>query len=89
LKSHVARLFLAGLFNLRGSDIQYNPVFFAYAIVPAQSDPVLYISESKLSEEAKFHLKEANVTVRPYESIVEDVKSNGKQIFGSPSSVRF
>lgn len=26
-------LFLPGLFNLRGADIEYNPVFFAYAIV--------------------------------------------------------
>ena len=25
--------FIAGLFNLRGSDIDYNPVFFAYAII--------------------------------------------------------
>lgn len=23
----------AGLFNLRGSDVEYNPVFFAYAII--------------------------------------------------------
>lgn len=24
---------LPGLFNLRGADIEYNPVFFAYSIV--------------------------------------------------------
>lgn len=26
-----------GLFNLRGSDIEYNPVFFAYAIIGISS----------------------------------------------------
>jgi Xaa-Pro aminopeptidase len=26
---------ISGLFNLRGSDIAFNPVFFAYAIVSA------------------------------------------------------
>ena len=25
--------FLTGLYNLRGSDVPYNPVFFAYAII--------------------------------------------------------
>lgn len=29
----VVFVFFVGLFNLRGSDIEYNPVFFAYAIV--------------------------------------------------------
>lgn len=29
----VCFLFLPGLFNLRGADIKYNPVFFAYTIV--------------------------------------------------------
>ena len=27
------RLNTAGLFNLRGADIVYNPVFFSYAVV--------------------------------------------------------
>jgi len=31
MQSHV--LLCPGLFNLRGSDIEYNPLFFAYAIV--------------------------------------------------------
>ncbi len=30
-------LLLSGLFNLRGSDIKYNPVFFSYAIVTLDS----------------------------------------------------
>lgn len=26
-------LFYVGLFNMRGSDIDYNPLFFSYAII--------------------------------------------------------
>ena len=35
---------IAWLFNLRGSDIAYNPVFFSYALVTADS-AILYIDE--------------------------------------------
>lgn len=35
-------LFVVGLFNLRGSDIVYNPVFFAYAIVTREDVWYIY-----------------------------------------------
>lgn len=40
-------LIFIGLFNLRGADIAYNPVFFAYAIVEKSSstNPKLYLRE--------------------------------------------
>src|SRR5579862_7189621 len=41
---------VAWLFNLRGSDIDYNPVFFAYALVTPESS-TLYINEKKLTKE--------------------------------------
>jgi Xaa-Pro aminopeptidase len=61
---------IAWLFNLRGSDIPYNPVFFAYAVV-TPSTVTLYIDDSKLPEDAKSHL--SGVTIRPYESIFSDI----------------
>lgn len=36
---------IAWLFNLRGSDIMYNPVFFSYAIVPAEGDAFLFLQD--------------------------------------------
>lgn len=29
----ISESFVAGLFNVRGGDIDYNPVFFGYAII--------------------------------------------------------
>ena len=63
---------VAWLYNLRGSDIPYNPVFFSYAIV-TPSSASLYIDSSKLDKEATAHLGDA-VQLRPYESIFDDLK---------------
>ena len=40
--------YFAGLFNLRGQDIAYNPVFFAYAVVEADRSkyPILFLREA-------------------------------------------
>ncbi|XP_046850039.1 xaa-Pro aminopeptidase 1-like isoform X2 [Xenia sp. Carnegie-2017] len=46
---------IAWLFNLRGSDIAYNPVFMAYAIVTSK-EAFLFIDDSKLSEDIYEHL---------------------------------
>ena len=47
-KTRNVTLIFIGLFNLRGSDIAYNPVFFAYAIVETEPNtkPRLYLREA-------------------------------------------
>lgn len=65
---------IAWLFNLRGNDIPYNPVFFSYAIVTPDK-ATLYVDSSKLSDEAKRYLSKYSVTVRPYENFFDDIKS--------------
>ena len=60
-----------GLFNLRGSDISYNPVFFSYAIVTL-GEARLYVDESQLSSEVADHLcsqSEDGVRTFPYSAI--------------------
>ncbi|CAK1365767.1 unnamed protein product [Cercospora beticola] len=61
---------VAWLFNLRGNDIPYNPVFFSYAVV-TPTTTTLYIDESKLPDDAKSHL--SGVHIRPYEDIFSDI----------------
>lgn len=65
---------VAWLFNLRGSDIPYNPVFFSYAVITAD-EASLYIDAAKLTEDSKNYLAESGVTVKPYESLFEDAKA--------------
>ena len=63
---------LLGLFNLRGSDVSYNPVFFSYAIV-TQSEARLYIDEAQLCSDVSDHLctgsSEDGVLTFPYSSV--------------------
>lgn len=65
---------VAWLFNLRGNDIPYNPVFFSYAVVTA-NEATLYIDSAKLDEEAHNYLAANSVTVKPYDSLFEDASA--------------
>ncbi|RKF72660.1 putative Xaa-Pro aminopeptidase P [Golovinomyces cichoracearum] len=62
---------IAWLFNLRGSDIPYNPVFFSYASITPTS-ATLYVDPSKLNDDCLEYLKENSISVRPYEDIFKD-----------------
>jgi Xaa-Pro aminopeptidase len=60
----------AWLFNLRGNDIPYNPVFFSYAIV-TPTDATLFVDDTKLSADVHSHL--GDVKVKPYNAIFEEM----------------
>lgn len=64
---------VAWLFNLRGNDIPFNPVFFSYAFISAE-DAILYVDDSKLDDTCKSHLAANGVQLKPYESIFQDAE---------------
>ena len=68
---------VAWLYNLRGSDIPYNPVFFSYAVVTPTA-ATLYVNDSKLPQEVKKHLGDS-ITIRPYDTIFTDVEALSKE----------
>lgn len=70
---------IAWIFNLRGNDIPYNPVFFSYAAI-TQTSATLYVDSSKLSNDSQAFLTENGVSVRPYHNIFEDSKALGESI---------
>ncbi|KAG6334211.1 hypothetical protein ID866_4882 [Astraeus odoratus] len=63
---------VAWLFNLRGSDIEFNPVFFAYAVVTRDS-AVLFIDETQIDESVKAHLGQ-EVSIQPYRAFLPYLK---------------
>lgn len=65
---------IAWLFNLRGSDVPYNPVFFSYAVITADS-ATLYVDPSKLSAQCHSYLAENKVGVKPYGNIFDDSRA--------------
>ena len=61
-------IFLAWTLNLRGSDIPYNPVFYAYLFIGLDRT-VLFIDSVKLTEEVRGYLSELHVTTMGYGEI--------------------
>lgn len=83
---------IAWLFNLRGSDIECNPVFFAYAVV-LDAQALLFVrhldeGRGGVSPDVAEHLRQAGVELRPYSAFFSDVKPAiaGKRVFVDPSS---
>jgi Xaa-Pro aminopeptidase len=56
---------IAWLFNLRGADVPYNPVFLAHALIDAQQ-AVLYTADGKVSPALQVVLAADGVRVEPY-----------------------
>jgi Xaa-Pro aminopeptidase len=56
---------IAWLFNLRGSDVSYNPVFLAHALLDA-SDATLFVADGKVSAELRATLGRDGVRIAPY-----------------------
>ena len=58
---------LAWLFNLRGSDVAYNPVFLAHALIDLQGASTLFIRDGKVPAQVQAALAADGVTLQPYE----------------------
>ena len=56
---------LAWTFNLRGNDVECNPVFMAYASVSGE-ETVLFIDSKKLPQELKTKLQSEEIQIRKY-----------------------
>ncbi|KAL1491213.1 hypothetical protein ABEB36_011846 [Hypothenemus hampei] len=70
---------IAWFLNLRGSDIEYNPVFFSYLIISANGTFTLFIDPRQVTEELKEHLTiEAGgkdvYNIEPYSRIEEALR---------------
>nr|AAH51606.1 X-prolyl aminopeptidase (aminopeptidase P) 1, soluble [Danio rerio] len=73
---------IAWLFNLRGSDIEYNPVFFAYAIIGMSSIKLFVDSKRLLDPAIREHLEldspskpDLSVQCFPYESVYTELQA--------------
>lgn len=63
---------VAWLLNLRGADVDYNPVFWAFVVVTLEH-AILYVNSMRFSEGVDNHLADSNVSVQPYETLYSDL----------------
>ena len=64
----------AWLYNLRGNDIQYNPVFLAYTIITPTST-TLFVDNKKIDLTIEKYLTEINVVIKEYNDFYEYLKT--------------
>ena len=71
--------------NIRGADVAYNPVTYAYLAITDKS-AILFTDPGKLPSEVKNYLRSAAIEVRPYEA-VEDwlARETGETICIDPA----
>jgi Xaa-Pro aminopeptidase len=65
---------IAYLFNLRGADVSFNPVFVAHALLE-QDGATLFVAEGKASNALQARLLEDGVRLAPYAAAAEALAS--------------
>ncbi len=61
---------IAWTFNLRGSDVSYNPVFLSYAVI-SHTDAWLFVDSVKLNSSVNSYLRNEGIRVKAYSQINE------------------
>lgn len=59
---------IAWLTNLRGSDVDYNPVFLAHMLISADS-ATLFVDNSKVSSDIAKALEDSGITLADYDAV--------------------
>ena len=65
---------IAYLFNLRGADVSFNPVFVAHALLE-QDGATLFVADNKASNELQARLAQDNVRLAPYTAAADALAS--------------
>lgn len=76
---------VAWTLNLRGSDVECNPVFLGYILITKET-AALYVDTDKPNEEARALMGKANVEIKPYDEFYQDLDSlKGQTILVAPN----
>ncbi len=69
------------LTNMRGTDIENNPLFLSYAIFHREEGVInLYVDPAKVEEaKVKEHMTASKIVVKPYDSVWADLEDMSKR----------
>ncbi len=80
---------VAWLFNMRGRDVENNPVVLAFAAI-TKTDAILFVDEAKCPSSAKAAFEADGVTIRPYASAYEfATQTQGMRVLVDPSQANY
>jgi Xaa-Pro aminopeptidase len=92
VKAHILTTLdaIAWLFNIRGSDVEFNPVVIAYAIVTPKK-AMLFTDPEKITRAVERHFGET-VRIHPYDAFRKQLKKlvkNKAKVWLDPGSVSY
>jgi len=81
---------IAWLFNIRGNDVEYNPVCVSYAIV-SEEKTILFVFPEKLTQEVSDYLQQQGVTVADYRKFTDYLRKipSGTKVLIAPSKINY
>ena len=65
---------IAWLLNIRGNDVEYNPVVISYVVLEADKC-TLFVDAAKIDSPAQNYLDFNNIDVQPYEAVFDYIRS--------------
>ena len=65
---------IAWLLNIRGNDVEYNPVVISYVVLEADKC-TLFVNPEKIDSPAQNYLDFNNIDVKPYEAVFDYIRS--------------
>ncbi|MFJ2281116.1 aminopeptidase P family protein [Pseudomonas sp. NPDC087803] len=79
---------IAWLFNLRGGDVSFNPVFVSFALIN-QQQATLFVALSKVDAQLRAVLERDGVTLRDYREVADALRAvpNGASLLVDPARV--
>jgi Xaa-Pro aminopeptidase len=79
---------IAWLLNLRGNDIDYNPVAISYLFL-SEAQTVLFISPEKINPETAAYLQSEGVTVAEYNDVFEFAGQTAQRALIAPEKINY
>lgn len=79
---------IAWLFNLRGGDVSFNPVFVSFALIN-QQQATLFVALSKVDADLRGVLEQDGVTLRDYSEVADALRAvpSGASLLVDPARV--
>ncbi|QSL89464.1 aminopeptidase P family protein [Pseudomonas atacamensis] len=79
---------IAWLFNLRGGDVSFNPVFVSFALIN-QQQATLFVALSKVDADLRAVLEQDGVTLRDYSEVADALRAvpSGASLLVDPARV--
>lgn len=65
---------IAWLLNIRGNDVEYNPVVISYVVLEADKC-TLFVDSNKIDSPAQNYFDFNNIDIKPYEAVFDYIKS--------------